>query len=235
MKRIVLSSLLAVMVWSSASFALPSGTIKFMNYTSPHGLGGGEFTLKNVGSSALGAVGVGETWRTFCIEYPEHVSIGATYNAYVNTGAVRGGNAGQTAPAYDPLDARTAYLYTKFWHGTLSNYNHDTYSATNLQVAIWKLENELDDGAGTTFTKINYNNYDQAKAWVAEATQAVNSGNWSGLGNVRAVNLFDRYGRHKQDQLILVPAPGSFLLATLGISAVGYLRRRRAAVEEVIA
>ncbi len=218
-------ALILLLCCVSTSFGMQ--TVEFQNYSGPHGLGGGEFTLKNTSSSAIGTVQAGQTWQTFCLEYPEHIQFGVTYYGAINTGAVRGGNSGQTTPNYDPLDARTAYLYSRFRQNTLSNYNHDDYSAKNLQVAIWKLENELDDGNGNTFTDINYDDYQQAKEWVNEATSAVDSGQWSGLGNVRVINLYSSTGGNRQDQLIIVPAPTSFVLATLGLGLVGYLRRRQ--------
>ena len=109
--------LFALLIGVHASSAIQ--TVSVMDYKGPHGLGGGEFTLKNTGTEAIGIVQVGQTWQTFCLEYVEHIGMGFTYDVKINSGAISGGFSGQAQPNYDPLDSRTAYLYSLFTHNAL--------------------------------------------------------------------------------------------------------------------
>jgi hypothetical protein len=193
---------------------------------------------------------VGGQFETFCMEEYETVSGSTTnYWAVVNTSAVKGGdnaNMGSVAggnPLYtgsnpygpinydakgqanfgDPLDPKTAYLFTQFANGTLSDYRYNgTQSqrkedAAALQNAIWYIEQEitsLPTGKATTW----YN-------------QAVAAG-WTGVGSVRVLNLYTGYNsstgevtRLDQD-ILVIPAPAAIGLGILGLAAIGWYMRR---------
>lgn len=243
MTHFLRSKALAAATFVTACLALAAtaaaGTISIDRDTSSYSgtWGGGEdkvisFSGGGVPSMGSGVAISGGIFQTFCLEAGVGISINTTYNYTVGTGATNGGVSGQTTTNFDPLDARTAYLYTQFWNGTLSNYNYTTgsgrtASATSLQLAIWQIEGELVNALQTA-----YNGDTQAQAWVSQANTAVASGgSWfnQGIGNVRVLNLTDSSGNDIQSLLVLVPLPPA-LLSGLGLLAglggVGVLRRR---------
>jgi hypothetical protein len=230
MSKIRFCALLGCVLMTGSALASPSVTVTHVSgYYSGSG---GEFTL-TPNASLTPLLGQSGAFESFCLEKTEYVTMGSTYDVQINTEAMLGGlNNGPAGPGGgDPVDARTAYLYSQFTAGTLTGYNYTpgtgrANSALALQDVIWYLEDE------------------QAKTWSAGSLQdtfytaaqnAVNSGSWTGLGNVRALNLYDvghagdlQY--RDQDMLAsvqTVPAPGALLLVSLGTSLVGWLRRRR--------
>lgn len=176
---------------------------------------GGEFKATPqsgfAGLTGLAADLSSSSFQTFCLEAGENVGLGQFYNVVINTGAVNGGVPG----GFDPLDERTAFLYTKFRNGSLSLYDYDGNrdgSAGALQKAIWFIEGESGG---------------QNNAYVALANAAVAvGGEWygMGIGDVRVLNLTKSNGDRAQDQLTIIPAPGTALLAIGGLLVA---RRRR--------
>jgi len=228
MKRTTLIITLAC-IFAASAFAGP--TARFLSYTGPHGGGGGEFTLETSGVTVIEG---GDTLvlndvfgntsdgviQTFCLEKNEYISVPSPlYYGVVNTGAKRGGVGGAISE-FDILDAKTAYLYEQFALGTLTGYAGDDASAMALQNAIWYLEDEISGVSGLADTFVN--------------DAIANSG--SDIGLVRVLNLYGDVGltQYKQDMIILmkpgvprVPAPGAIFLGGIGVSLVGWFRRRR--------
>lgn len=197
-------------------------------------LGGGEFraipqsdftiTPLNTGTAfQFGIASAAPQFETFCMERFENIDTsGATYRADLNTETVA------QAPEYaggahggfnDPLDARTAYLYDHFiHHQLLTAYNYSDEAsriedANSLQQAIWFIEEE--DSTPLLGKALDFYN---------EANSAVNSGQWTGIGDVRILNIYTDGDRvDYQDELVLVPGPASLIALAAGLA----LRRRR--------
>jgi len=216
----VLLSCVLMAGWASAA---PSITITRMS--GYYAGSGGEFTVTpNADFSILtGQIG---PFESFCMEKTEYISLGSTYDARLNTEVLSGGgNNGPAGPGGgDPLDPRTAYLYSNFQAGTLAGYDYTpgpgrSSSAQALQEVIWYLEDET------------------GKTWGSGSLQdtfytAAQNAHWTDVGNVRVLNVFGvghagnpEYGH--QDILMAIPAPGALLLGSLGAFLAGWLRRCR--------
>ncbi len=150
-------------------------------------------------------------WLTFCVEATEYIDFDHSFKVVgISDRAYNGG----VGPAGDPLDPRTAYLYTKY----LGLADHTNTSVNNAyQAAIWYIEGE--GGSNNSL--------------VAEA----NAAGWTSIGDIRVVNLVwtVNSGSHKkgdraQDILVrIVPVPdGGATLTLLGFAlvGVGMLRRK---------
>jgi ABC-type amino acid transport substrate-binding protein len=170
---------------------------------------GGEYVITSAADPGIGIFG------SFCLERNEFLALGRTYTVGGLSNATN-----QGLPNADPLDARTAFLYQNYYHGTLSNFNTSDLvlhraDVDALQKAIWHIEGEIGNSLSG-----------KAAAWVAEAQAAIDQGLWSGLGDVRVVNLnYTDNGRGilVQDILTVVngPAPSPVIPepATLAIWA----------------
>jgi len=211
--------------------------------------GGGEFTLSG-GSLALsnslyaastsGQDGHSESFQTFCLERDEYTN--PTVNVFVSQSSVaKPLEAGSGSHAYrggkntdtgDDLNPLTAYLYNQFAMGTLSSYDYtDTgagrwLSAGQLQAAIWYLEDEYTVWNPSTATGI------QVDTWIQEAQDAIDSGAWTGIGNVRVLQTVwvsaCGLNKYRQDFLYVTPVPGAVLLGMLGMAVAGVKLRRLA-------
>jgi hypothetical protein len=181
---------------------------------------GGEFTATYAGfpiTPIAGSDSAPDQFQTFCIETNEYISFGTTYYAEISTEAILGGVGGGSP---DPLDPLTAYLYASFISGTLMGYDYAgaqrAASADALQHVIWFIEDE------------------EPKAWtdgngslMDQFYQAALAGAGSDIGNVRVLNLYADEGhtQNVQDQLVMLPEPGTLLLV-LGAMSLLMIRRK---------
>ncbi|MCL5278918.1 MAG: hypothetical protein M1376_03300 [Planctomycetes bacterium] len=228
MPKIGICMLLSCALLTGSTLATP--TIIVTQTSGYHSGNGGEYTLvPDAACAALtGQVG---PFQSFCVEATEFAIPGSTYDVQIGTEAIAGGaNNGPAGPGGgDPLDARTAYLYASFQAGALSGYDYTpgtgrSNSAGALQDVIWYLEDE---------TARTWSAGSLQDTFYTAAQNAVDSGRWTGWGNVRVLNLYgaghagDLQYRH-QDMLVTIPAPGALVLCGLGAALAGWFRRRHA-------
>jgi hypothetical protein len=99
--------------------------------------------------------------------------------------------------------------------------------ANAIQIAMWDIEDEL---VGVDFT--GHSQYANAMALEQAAQDAIDNGDWSGLGKVRVMNVWvqGQEGTEqgaRQDTLIIVPLPSGAGLAGVGLLGLGLVSRRR--------
>lgn len=165
--------------------------------------GGGEFNASIDGGTA---------WQTFCLEINESLSFGTAYNFNVGMAAVNGGVAGGSP---DPISTQTAYLFSNFYHDTLSGYSSLPSQQIALQYAIWYFEEAVTLAAA---------NAAGAGTWIALATAAD--------GSFYDVQVINPYSGQEQRQSVLsiqnVPEAGALILFASGfVGLIGYRRTRR--------
>ena len=200
----------------------------------------GEITLYNndldtggYSSSTKSQAGAEFSFQTFCVELNEGIMPPySDIDVWVNTSGPTGSQAqlgGVNTSLGDPLDYKTAYLYTQFVTGALATSTYATYDystgltstrdtdAEQLQLAIYHIEQEI-PGSLAIGSK--------AKAWYDEAVAAA----WTDIGDVRVLNMTQTNSPtvQLQDTLYLVPVPAAVLLGMLGLSVAGIKLRKYA-------
>lgn len=174
---------------------------------------GGEF-LMTVLEDPIGIYAKNAQFRTFCVETDEYVS-NTNYYATINIYADKGGSGG---PEPDPLDPKSAYLYSAWLDGTITNNNAN---ADKVQNTIWAIEQETGYTADAPLLL-------QAQTAVAVGGSWSNKWGLNSIGDIRVLNLWtnaDHTG-NAQDELVRIPAPAAVLLGVVGLALVGWARKR---------
>lgn len=227
----------AAVLGSQCAFAeVVAGSI--IKLTDGTGYGsGGAFN----GSVVSGAAGTwNNSFQSFCLEYKEGISFNTPFkvqsvtNHTVNApgvyGTYSGSEPGHTS-TQDPISSQTAWLFTQFFNNGLSDSvlwgtGSQATKNTALQQAIWSFEGEQSFGSPLDTLAAEYK---------VNANNAIANG-WSGIGNVRALNLFGydtnthSYSKHAQDQLYMVsavPEPETHVMLLAGLCLMGASARRR--------
>jgi len=192
--------------------------IKFADGPGAHPGGAFEITVFDQSNTSA----VKGSFMSFCLEFNETMNTTNFFKvAGVSTSAKNGGAGGQTSPGIDPLDVRTAWLYTQYIEnpsalGAISGWNAatDVQRGTAMQQAIWFIENEITGGLNALASLL--------------VTAAGNSG-WTDVGRVKVLNVTTINGNPAQDQLFItpVPEPEIYAMMAAGLGLMGFVARRR--------
>jgi len=213
MKKILVLMLSLCMVLSaSAVLATPVEVGDMVRFLDSGPTGGGEFTIYNINQDV--------SFKSFCLERNEYVSIGGTYQVAGISGSAVMGGVGGAVDGADPLSGKTAWLFYNFTMGTLPGYTVTDGMQALLQDAIWMLENEKAPDPNNYFYKMATTGYVSPGVWVS-----VWSDNY--IGPVRVLNLAATSPKGAaQDQLIVTPEPLSLILLGIGMLGIAGVRRK---------
>lgn len=250
--RLVTAVLLLGAASPASADPIPVGQVRIdalrSQFTIPGGgnYRAGEFVV-NASQLSFSPSGTGKygaaahQYVSFCVELTELIQLNKWYKAELNTES-RSGN-GTTRP----LQSETAYLYTQFINGTLDGYAHfdsnasasdKVASARALQELIWYFQDRTNFEARYGANAFDIGGYFLgsgahkllARQWYEEVNAAIDGDQWSGIGKVRIINIWEN-ALGRQDTLTMIPLPAPVWLAGVGLGLAGLIvirNRRRA-------
>lgn len=229
----------------SQANAVSSGTISAVDGYSYQGTAG-EFTLatsnptldiSGYADATKNQAGILNSFQSFCLEYETEIGLNETLTVDVSTSAKPGGqSSGITGidGIFDPISSGTAYLYTEFATGNLAGYNYTPgddreNSALGLQLAIWVLEDEIDESFLNPYYRMLLEGQFTS---IADAKDD----NDQSIYAVQAVNITDTNGDDLQDQLHYYGGPSnipnapdagsSLFLLGIALGGISFFHRR---------
>jgi hypothetical protein len=219
--RIGLVVLTALFAAQAASGAVPVIGVgdKITFADGPGASPGGAFLLTDYNST--GTISKG-SFQSFCLETNETMSFGPFFTVSGISAAAKNGGSGGAVGGQDPLDVRTAWLYTQYIETPSVLNSVVGWSAasaidrgTAMQQAIWRIEQE------TLFITSN--------TLANNLINAAGAAGWQDTGRVYVLNMVNASGGNAQDQLYItpVPEPEAYAMLAAGLGLMGFVARRR--------
>lgn len=172
------------------------------------------------------------SFQSLCVERDENISFDSTfYNvAGISTAAMNGG-VNIPGTGSDPLDVRTAWLFTNFAETPATLDSVGTWASasaedrgTAMQLAIWFIEEEI-----SSVTHFGSSVNTVASNLASSLITAAGASGWTDTGRVFVLNMATLSGGTAQDQLYIspVPEPENYAMFAVGLGLLGWTRHRK--------